>query len=104
MNFVAGIQGDDPFWLQACSTCKHYASYNMDNWHGMDRYHYDAVVTPQDWAECVRVASIPVLRMSPMIFLRARCPYVLACGVRSTYSQPFQACVVGANASGIMCS
>jgi len=71
-HFVQGVQGIDPFWLQATSTCKHFASYNLDNWHGMDRYHFNALVTKQDWAD--------------------------------TYSQPFEACVVGANASGIMCS
>jgi beta-D-xylosidase 4 len=46
--------------------------YNLDNWHGMDRYHYNAEISAQDWAD--------------------------------TYSIPFQAAVVGANASGLMCS
>eukprot|EP01051_Picozoa_sp_SAG22_P011694 SAG22_NODE_1148_length_5359_cov_2.946958_8_plen_77_part_00 len=45
---------------------------NLDNWHGMDRYHYNSLVSKQDWAD--------------------------------TYQMPFWAAVVGANASGLMCS
>eukprot|EP01050_Picozoa_sp_SAG11_P021938 SAG11_NODE_4015_length_2106_cov_3.022422_2_plen_119_part_00 len=79
MRFIKGVQGLDPSgddkgfaFIRAASTPKHYASYNLDNWHGMDRYHYNSLVTKQDWAD--------------------------------TYSQPFWAAVVGANASGLMCS
>ena len=53
-----------PSFDTARSTPKHYAGYNLDNWHGMDRYHYNALISKQDWAD--------------------------------TYSQPFQASVVGA--------
>ena len=75
IHFIKGVQGVDPSgrgYLQAASTPKHYAGYNLDNWHGMDRYHYNAKINAQDWAD--------------------------------TYSQPFQASIVGANASGLMCS
>jgi beta-glucosidase-like glycosyl hydrolase len=75
IHFIKGVQGVDPTgrgYLQAASTPKHYAGYNFDSWHGMDRYHYNALISKQDWAD--------------------------------TYSQPFQASVVGANASGLMCS
>ena len=60
------MQGVDPSgrgYLRAASTPKHYAGYNFDSWHGMDRYHYNALISKQDWAD--------------------------------TYSQPFQASVVG---------
>ena len=124
MRFIRAVQGVDPSgrgYLQAASTPKHYAGsvagsptrsngphgpaglnhrphitqsspfhvpyrrtdqrththgwrprYNLDSWHGMDRYHYNAKINKRDWAD--------------------------------TYSQPFQAAVVGANASGLMCS
>lgn len=53
-HFVRAVQGVDPSgrgYLQAASTPKHYAGYNLDNWHGMDRYHYNAVINKQDWAD-----------------------------------------------------
>jgi beta-D-xylosidase 4 len=71
IHFIKGVQGVDPSgrgYLRAAATPKHYAGYNFDSWHGMDRYHYNALISKQDWAD--------------------------------TYSQPFQASVVGANASG----
>ncbi len=66
IHFIKGVQGVDPTgrgYLRAASTPKHYAGYNFDSWHGMDRYHYNALISKQDWAD--------------------------------TYSQPFQASVVG---------
>ncbi|KAM1213282.1 hypothetical protein PS2_004713 [Malus domestica] len=37
--------------LKVSSCCKHYAAYDVDNWLGVDRYHFDARVTEQDMAE-----------------------------------------------------
>eukprot|EP00039_Didymoeca_costata_P022768 m.347311 g.347311 ORF g.347311 m.347311 type:complete len:878 (+) comp32340_c0_seq1:121-2754(+) len=79
--FVSHFQGtgiartgspNEDTYLRASSCCKHYAAYSEENWHGLDRYHFDANVTKQDWLD--------------------------------TYEPAFQACVVEANASGIMCS
>ena len=53
-RFIKGVQGVDPSgrgYLQAASTPKHYAGYSLDSWHGMDRYHYNAVIGKQDWAD-----------------------------------------------------
>ncbi|KAJ7968897.1 Beta-D-xylosidase [Quillaja saponaria] len=38
----------DPRFLLAC---KHAAAYDVDNWLGVDRYHFDARVTEQDMVE-----------------------------------------------------
>ncbi len=27
---------------------KHFYAYDLENWHGMDRYHFNAIVTDQD--------------------------------------------------------
>ncbi|KAG0554535.1 hypothetical protein KC19_12G098500 [Ceratodon purpureus] len=35
--------------LSAC--CKHFTAYDVDNWEGVDRYHFDAKVTEQDLAD-----------------------------------------------------
>ncbi|KAK9936732.1 hypothetical protein M0R45_013560 [Rubus argutus] len=37
--------------LKVSSCCKHYAAYDVDDWLGVDRYHFDAKVTEQDMSE-----------------------------------------------------
>ncbi|KAF8406210.1 hypothetical protein HHK36_008295 [Tetracentron sinense] len=34
--------------LKVSSCCKHYTAYDVDNWKGIDRFHFDAKVTLQD--------------------------------------------------------
>ncbi|KAF8392684.1 hypothetical protein HHK36_023033 [Tetracentron sinense] len=59
-NYVRGLQDVEgqentkdlnsrPLKVSAC--CKHYAAYDVDNWLGVDRYHFDARVTEQDMLE-----------------------------------------------------
>ena len=38
-------------YLRASSACKHYAAYDLENWKGMDRFHFNARITPQDWRD-----------------------------------------------------
>ncbi|XVE81598.1 hypothetical protein DITRI_Ditri15bG0077800 [Diplodiscus trichospermus] len=60
VNFVRGLQdiegqentGDPnsrPLKVSAC--CKHFASYDIENYLGLDRLHYDAKVSEQDMVE-----------------------------------------------------
>ncbi|KAL2244693.1 beta-xylosidase/alpha-L-arabinofuranosidase 1-like [Sesamum indicum] len=60
VNYVRGLQDVEgtentadlnsrPLKVGAC--CKHYAAYDVDNWLGVDRYHFDARVTEQDMQE-----------------------------------------------------
>ncbi|XXG50487.1 hypothetical protein AAC387_Pa02g4488 [Persea americana] len=60
VNYVRGLQdvegheysGDlnyRPLKVSAC--CKHYAAYDLENWEGVDRFHFDAKVTAQDMIE-----------------------------------------------------
>nr|XP_043630640.1 beta-xylosidase/alpha-L-arabinofuranosidase 1-like [Erigeron canadensis] len=49
--YVKGLQeihngGKDRLKVGAC--CKHYTAYDLDNWNGVDRFHFDAIVTKQD--------------------------------------------------------
>ncbi|XP_028767709.1 probable beta-D-xylosidase 5 [Neltuma alba] len=51
--YVRGLQqvGDDDERggrLKVSSCCKHYTAYDLDNWKGVDRFHFDAKVTKQD--------------------------------------------------------
>lgn len=52
-NYVRGLQdveGHDNYTdpnsrpLKVSSCCKHYAAYDVDNWSGVDRFHFDARV------------------------------------------------------------
>ncbi|XP_068641080.1 beta-D-xylosidase 4 [Aristolochia californica] len=50
-GYVKGLQqtdGGDPNRLKVAACCKHYTAYDLDNWKGVDRYHFNAVVTKQD--------------------------------------------------------
>ncbi|KAI9123599.1 hypothetical protein K1719_004899 [Acacia pycnantha] len=57
VKYVRGLQqvGDDEEEdderggrLKVSSCCKHYTAYDLDNWKGIDRFHFDAKVTKQD--------------------------------------------------------
>ncbi|BBN01511.1 beta-glucosidase [Marchantia polymorpha subsp. ruderalis] len=57
-NFVVGMQegnelkaqrNEDPnFKLKTSSCCKHFTAYDLEGWGGVDRDHFDALVTDQD--------------------------------------------------------
>jgi xylan 1,4-beta-xylosidase len=63
-NFVNGMQGNDTNYLKVSACCKHckqpfvllvdtsnafsVAAYSLDDWQGVDRCYFNAVVTPQD--------------------------------------------------------
>ena len=32
--------------LKVAACCKHYTAYDLDNWEGVDRFHFDAQVRP----------------------------------------------------------
>ncbi|XP_043708568.1 beta-xylosidase/alpha-L-arabinofuranosidase 1-like [Telopea speciosissima] len=60
VNYVRGLQdvkgfeisrtpNSRPLKVGAC--CKHFAAYDVDNWKGTDRYHFDAQVTARDMIE-----------------------------------------------------
>ncbi|PPR89936.1 hypothetical protein GOBAR_AA30751 [Gossypium barbadense] len=50
VNYVRGLQevGSMGDKLKVSSCCKHYTAYDVDNWKGVDRFHFDAKVTKQD--------------------------------------------------------
>ncbi|KAK4751874.1 hypothetical protein SAY87_020672 [Trapa incisa] len=50
-GYVRGLQQTDdgnPDRLKVAACCKHYTAYDVDNWKGVDRYHFNAIVTRQD--------------------------------------------------------
>ncbi|XP_057495395.1 beta-xylosidase/alpha-L-arabinofuranosidase 2-like [Actinidia eriantha] len=49
--YVRGLQDrddGDKERLKVAACCKHYTAYDVDAWKGVDRYHFNAVVTKQD--------------------------------------------------------
>ncbi|PIM99534.1 Xylan 1,4-beta-xylosidase [Handroanthus impetiginosus] len=48
-SYVRGLQGTDGGdRLKVAASCKHYIAYDLDNWSGVDRFHFNAKVSKQD--------------------------------------------------------
>lgn len=43
-SYVRGLQGNDGNRLKVAGCCKHFTAYDLDNWNGVDRYHFNAKV------------------------------------------------------------
>ncbi|CAK9322290.1 unnamed protein product [Citrullus colocynthis] len=48
VNYVRGLQGSDGNRLKVAACCKHFTAYDLDNWNGVDRFHFNAQVSKQD--------------------------------------------------------
>ncbi|KAJ1695996.1 hypothetical protein LUZ63_012694 [Rhynchospora breviuscula] len=48
-----GKHGRTKLKLAAC--CKHYTAYDLDNWNGIDRFHFNALVSKQDLEDTFNV-------------------------------------------------
>ncbi|XP_010522822.1 PREDICTED: probable beta-D-xylosidase 2 [Tarenaya hassleriana] len=47
-SYVRGLQGTDGNRLKVAACCKHFTAYDLDNWNGVDRFHFNAKVSKQD--------------------------------------------------------
>ncbi|KAF8015587.1 hypothetical protein BT93_H1183 [Corymbia citriodora subsp. variegata] len=47
-SYVRGLQGNVGNRLKVAACCKHYTAYDLDNWNGVDRYHFNARVSKLD--------------------------------------------------------
>ncbi|GAV82526.1 Glyco_hydro_3 domain-containing protein/Glyco_hydro_3_C domain-containing protein/Fn3-like domain-containing protein [Cephalotus follicularis] len=47
-SYVRGLQGNDGDRLKIAACCKHFTAYDLDNWNGVDRFHFNAKVSKQD--------------------------------------------------------
>ncbi|BBH06571.1 beta-xylosidase 2 [Prunus dulcis] len=50
-SYVRGLQGNDGNRLKVAACCKHFTAYDLDNWNGVDRFHFNARVSKQDMEE-----------------------------------------------------
>ncbi|XP_065828934.1 uncharacterized protein [Oscarella lobularis] len=63
--FVRGMQtGTDPGHYKVITTCKHYDAYDLENWNGTDRHHFDAKVADIDLIETYLPAFEACVRYS----------------------------------------
>ncbi|XP_065885422.1 uncharacterized protein [Dysidea avara] len=52
INFAHGMQENDANkFMKTVVTCKHFAAYDLENWNGTDRFHFNAIVSDQDLVE-----------------------------------------------------
>ncbi|CAF3378305.1 unnamed protein product [Rotaria sp. Silwood1] len=70
---INGLQrGEDERYLKIAADCKHYAAYDLEDWNGTDRFHFDARVSDQDLIEtylppfetCIRDAKVASIMCS----------------------------------------
>lgn len=54
-SYVRGLQGNNGIRLKVAASCKHYTAYDLDNWNGVDRYHFNARVSKQDLEDTYNV-------------------------------------------------
>ncbi|XP_016176158.1 probable beta-D-xylosidase 2 [Arachis ipaensis] len=47
-SYVRGLQGTNGNRLKVAASCKHFTAYDLDNWNGIDRFHFNAQVSKQD--------------------------------------------------------
>lgn len=51
-SLINGLQrGDDERYLKIAADCKHFDAYDLEDWNGTDRFHFDARVSDQDLVE-----------------------------------------------------
>lgn len=58
VRYVRGLQGTGAPGsnrLKVAACCKHYTAYDVDNWEGVDRFHFNARVSKQDLADTFNV-------------------------------------------------
>ncbi|CAN7080166.1 unnamed protein product [Brassica oleracea var. botrytis] len=55
-SYVRGLQGNGAGnRLKVAACCKHYTAYDLDNWNGVDRFHFNAKVSKQDLEDTYNV-------------------------------------------------
>lgn len=55
-SYVRGLQGNGAGnKLKVAACCKHYTAYDLDNWNGVDRYHFNARV--RKWSQTLHSFS-----------------------------------------------
>ena len=68
VSYVRGIQGDSfgggalrDGHLQASACCKHFTAYDLDNWNGINRFGFNAIVSLSP-SLSLSLSSSPILR------------------------------------------
>ncbi|KAL1550285.1 putative beta-D-xylosidase 2 [Salvia divinorum] len=55
-SYVKGLQGNNHNdRLKVAASCKHFTAYDLDNWNGVDRFHFNALVSVQDMEDTFNI-------------------------------------------------
>lgn len=58
VEFVRGLQeGEDPRYMKVSACCKHYSAYDLEKWHGVERFEFDAIVNDRDMMDTLAARS-----------------------------------------------
>lgn len=60
-SYVRGLQGNTGSRLKVAACCKHYTAYDLDNWNGVDRYHFNARVRKDFKYIYIYIVSFPLM-------------------------------------------
>ncbi|CAF4850898.1 unnamed protein product, partial [Rotaria sp. Silwood2] len=56
---------EDEHYLKITADCKAYNAYDLENWIGTDRFHFDAKISDQDLVEtCIHDAHVASIMCS----------------------------------------
>lgn len=102
-SYVKGLQGDDGNRLKVAACCKHFTAYDLDNWNGVDRFHFNA-----------KVCLFLFYFLFFIFFWSARANFfsranrassqVSKQDIEDTFDVPFRMCVKEGKVASVMCS
>jgi hypothetical protein len=80
-------EGESPQYIKASSCLKHFAAYNLENWGGVDRHHFNAIVRT-----LTLTLTLALLRSFRLRTLTSALAYfqVTEQDLQDTYYPPFQ--------------
>ncbi|KAL8159322.1 hypothetical protein V2J09_000859 [Rumex salicifolius] len=135
VSYVRGVQGDlfnggkpiaGDSQLLASACCKHFTAYDLDRWHNITRYVFDARVSLSrllgkiawilfpdtyvcfdigHWIGCCCTLLLSAALFYTLFIMDAcGAVQVTAQDLADTYQPPFEKCVKEGRASGIMCA
>jgi beta-glucosidase-like glycosyl hydrolase len=75
-SYVRGLQGNDGNKLKVAACCKHFTAYDLDNWNGVDRFHFNAKVVNcklyiGEYLRRVSIGFRPLIYLTCNLIMRA---------------------------------
>lgn len=104
-SFVKGMQEGGTKRLKLSACCKHFTAYDVDNWEGVDRYHFDAKVSDRnDLSNPCKMSSKLMNICNSELSIGWFERQVTEQDLADTYNPPFRSCVQDGRSTSLMCS